>query len=602
MKFTASSDKFLYGTALLVSLVLFILVVLRAVYVPPIEDELTTFYYYIRTGGFQPFHAELDANNHVVNSALSHIFYRLFGDGLLAIRMANVLSFIVYLLYIFRFSKFFGKKYLWLLWMLCLTAPIYIISLFSLSRGYGLSLAFLTATLYHLMDFFKFGTNRAFYLGLIMVSLALWSNLALMVTVLIIGMLFGLIHIRNGLMKKPTREKLKAFGGFLVLFGLPLAYAILYTFELRAEGKLYHGSDGEFWMSCGTGVMMLIVGHWNTAEIALAGILILYGFVLMKNLRSNPEVLLNPINITLWGSVLGILLLHYLFGVNYPTDRAVIHLYPLLIIAWFWGLENEKGRWIYIPAMLFAILIGTYSVSAVNLKNTTYWSQESIPKEFYQSMVDWKALHGKTPVVSGRSFTLAGLEYFDYKAGGNLNIVAEPKFPNPHADFLIINEKENNRNIEYFDTLFYDADATLGLLRRKTPNLWSAYSQIETEHFESRSAYFSMAHINVNDLQSVPVRFDVKFTASAVGYLHNWRLVYSLKRKDKSDLEYYKVNLLRTYPEIAGKKLIESAYVFESLSADVEWLDVYVWNVGNENITISNSEVVVSGLKSNLEE
>ena len=55
----------------------FMYIIIRAYSVPIIHDEAATFFYYIQSGIFMPPEAHIDANNHILNSALAHFSYLL---------------------------------------------------------------------------------------------------------------------------------------------------------------------------------------------------------------------------------------------------------------------------------------------------------------------------------------------------------------------------------------------------------------------------------------------------------------------------------------------------------------------------------------------
>ena len=82
------SDKKIF---LLLSLLIWIYLWLRAFFIPITYDEAATFYHYIHFGRFLPFIAHWDANNHFLNSALSIISYRLLGSSELALRLPNLI-------------------------------------------------------------------------------------------------------------------------------------------------------------------------------------------------------------------------------------------------------------------------------------------------------------------------------------------------------------------------------------------------------------------------------------------------------------------------------------------------------------------------------
>ena len=105
----ASNSKCITLIGAVVAMLAYIYVVLRGYFVPPFCDEIITFFDYVRTGDMHPFYAKLDANNHVLNSAISRVFYLLFGGEIFVLRLANLLAFGGYLFYLFRFKQFFQK-------------------------------------------------------------------------------------------------------------------------------------------------------------------------------------------------------------------------------------------------------------------------------------------------------------------------------------------------------------------------------------------------------------------------------------------------------------------------------------------------------------
>src|SRR5690242_15215461 len=72
---------------------LFVYLILRAAFVPPVHDEGSTFMHYIQRDEWQPFKAHWDANNHILNSFLSAQFFKIFGQGLIPLRLASLLFF-----------------------------------------------------------------------------------------------------------------------------------------------------------------------------------------------------------------------------------------------------------------------------------------------------------------------------------------------------------------------------------------------------------------------------------------------------------------------------------------------------------------------------
>jgi len=266
------------------SFLLFVYAALRAWFVPLVYDEAFTFSYYVVTGGFQPFHSFLDANNHVINSTLTHLSFLMLGDHPFALRLPNLLALIVFLGYLIRTRDMFYDKLLWLAYFIALTSIHYVFDFFSLSRGYGLSIAFLTAAVYHAWKFKQTRQLLQYGLALTMLSLSLWSNLALMLPILAIGGLLGLYLLVKG--DSSSMYRIKGVILSLALFAAPVLYAVLFTLELKEHGKLYLGTGVSAWDAIGAGLghtMFFLSWSESFAIVSIGSYLLLAGYSAFRN-------------------------------------------------------------------------------------------------------------------------------------------------------------------------------------------------------------------------------------------------------------------------------------------------------------------------------
>jgi len=160
--------------------------VLRAVRVPFTPDEAGTFRKFVSTNILAVF-SFASANNHFLNTLLTKFFYALFGPSELALRLPNLLAYLVYLVFAFLLLQRFAKtRILVVCGFLLLNLNPYVLDFFSLSRGYGLSLGFLMAGLYFFFLFLGDMASgeprdlRDLYISLAAVSLAVLSNFVLL--------------------------------------------------------------------------------------------------------------------------------------------------------------------------------------------------------------------------------------------------------------------------------------------------------------------------------------------------------------------------------------------------------------------------------------
>ena len=105
-----SKFKYLF---LLTSVLVFFVVALRSYLVPFNHDETATFFYFIQSGKYMPFHSAIDANNHVLNSLLGNVCFHLSGSSPFSLRIPNLIALIILMLATYKISKFlnqFGSK------------------------------------------------------------------------------------------------------------------------------------------------------------------------------------------------------------------------------------------------------------------------------------------------------------------------------------------------------------------------------------------------------------------------------------------------------------------------------------------------------------
>jgi len=121
------------------------------------------------------------ANHHWLNTQLSSLSAHLFGAKEFALRLPNMLSFAVFWFFLFRISKSFLKSpFTQLTLLLLLCGNPFILDFFSLCRGYGLSIAFVTASMFYLFRIVDLKSDSKpihYYLAAIFSILALSANL-----------------------------------------------------------------------------------------------------------------------------------------------------------------------------------------------------------------------------------------------------------------------------------------------------------------------------------------------------------------------------------------------------------------------------------------
>lgn len=337
-------DSFLIFACSL-GIILFLYVVLRSFLVEPIHDELATLFHYIDYGTYWGRGMTIDANNHLLNSFLGKICYSIFGDHIWAIRLPNVLSFLLFFYSVYRISRYLKIRYLRYVFLIAMTCIPYILDYFGYCRGYGMSMAFMLFSIYLLLSIniqFKFWKTALMLFSLL---LCCYANLNLMVTA---GLILGYLGVKLLILGYKT-GKYTQFLQFLmlgVLFLAGLYIPIKFAFLLRDNGALYYGSKAGLWLTTGATLSKVVL---FTKAIGIKYVILIFlvfivgSSVLLWKHKGAKHFFEQPA--TLWsglifGNLIAIVLMRWLFGVNFPEDRVGMQLIFFFIGATLFALAD----------------------------------------------------------------------------------------------------------------------------------------------------------------------------------------------------------------------------------------------------------------------
>lgn len=360
--------------------------ILRALLVEPLFDELATLYWYIQTGYLPGRGATMDANNHILNSLISHQLFRLFGDHFFVYRLFALLTFPIY---------FFSSRKLLLksassfsiLIFLALVSVHWIFDYFSFSRGYGPSLAFLMLAFCFIQRWFE-NHRTIHYFGIILsFIIALLCNLSLLIPLVILLFYFSFIFIIR--IKDFTMKQGIGFWIITLCFATFLIPVYIYIHKLKKAGALWWGSKDGLWEVTGKSISKTIFFSDHTA---IKNLLIFWiAFIsikLISRLRNND--LRNLCCDLSWWipalfsvTLLGIELSSKLLDVNYPMDRVGMYLVPLFILSFGFTIQkSDVLRWSLLLLLWFPVSF----VAKLNLNTSVFSPEDRIHRSFYQKM------------------------------------------------------------------------------------------------------------------------------------------------------------------------------------------------------------------------
>ncbi len=558
------------GLYLILCLGLLTYVVLRAIHVPLVHDEVATYIHYVHQGEFIPGDALVDANNHILNSFLSICADRLFGTSPLSLRLFNILSFFVFAFYLFRLAFRVDDKLLRWAFIVALLGSHYLIEFFALSRGYGISMAALLGLVWHLGNYLDTHRLRDGLTILFWMFIGLGANLSLLfVMLLTIGILL--------------MDRLRTKQGSLLLI-LPMLLLILgsvaYTLKLKSIGALYYGQGDGFWQVTMETLSLYLGGEDHILPFILSAMALLSLLVYLIRPFSMAAFLKRNwlFHILLLGSLCGIFSAHMLFGANYPEDRVGLYLYPLLIGAVIQSLAHLKVRWPKLRFISLGLLyFPIHFLLNANLDHCDFWFRERVPEEFYTILSD--EFKEKDAMVTLSGYNTTALTYF---MGAQLAEQEVPPlvsfdFASDVADFVLL-RGAHQQTFDMSDLELLSTDLPSGntLWERKVKKekilLDTSYaSGIDLPNDE----YHNLFKMKLPGDQNYAISFDVTYTTDE--FPADINLVLSSKDDQGTDQQYipHSLGWRQDDPTLSERGML----YFNGSGSGEDEIVFYLWNM-----------------------
>ena len=601
-----TSEKGIFFT---ISFLIWCYLWVRAYFVPMAHDEIATFFYYVDSFRFIPYYAHMDANNHVLNSFLSWITYQLFGNSPLALRIPNLLAFPIFALFTFKIAGEIKTIAFRWFFLLTLLFTHYFIEFLALSRGYGMSMAFLLGAIFYLIKIFKGNFSiKAYTFCLLFILLAVAANLTLINTYLIIiGLLFFILFFNTAIAFK---EKLKRIALIILLGIIPLTLSAKYAFDLNAHGNLYAGSQEGFIRLTIRTLIELLTGY-NSIILAyvfiiLTAILFIFFIILLVKNRT-INFITNYKNIYFYLLILNIaatLFLGKVLKINYPEDRIGMYFYPLFVgcliftTEQFFILFKKK---IILLLLLPLVFFPIHFILKINLSYTFCYKTDMLPQNFYDKVYkDYKP--GQfPPTIGSEYFRHFCWSYMDYRNGGKLSQIYSSKYPGIETDFVISEKNDLPIFAAYYDSISYYKINDRYLLKRKQPLSKQFLADFITKEAHTTSEeFYSIAKGSADTLKGEMLHFTYKITLACKTKPFNAWVVVTILNKEGDNIryEYISLNWLRRNWDGEKDNFMNTTFI-DKLPKTADNFICYIWNMDKVSYTIKDVNVGVYKVATN---
>lgn len=586
LPFTEKSIK--TGFFILAGLV-FLLMAGRNWLVPFNHDEAATFFYYLQSGDYLPYQAHIDANNHVLNSGLGYYCFKLFGSSTFALRLPNLLSFLVMVFGIYRILPHLKKNSAQLLLISGLLFSFHWLSFFNTARGYGISMAFLILAFSFLLDYFKNPKILFFYGFLLAIQLAISANLTLLIlTIIVTGILLFFQIVQRQI------THIRIWPGYLLHFFL-LKYWIDFSLFLKENNALYYGEGNSYWEVTFQSLLELIIGTSHSAVLISLGLFvaattILALFISMKKLKENLLKMDSLLFFTLLfiGLITSFYILHIWKDLNYPEDRTALFFYPVFVLMMVFIMEKWRDHKLFWIIPLFFILHFSFSL---NISNHSMPEYETFPERFYTRLVEEQEKSKEKITIGGHRLTELMFAFMNYNHDGKLNPVDHGEEMNPYCDFGISRKKDYPKFKDEYE-IMEEADWDFVLLeRKKKMKRLLVHQEGATNWQEGEQEFTEYFRISDTTISNSPLWVEMEFEIDhAAQPLHAW-MILAIDDENGEQILYKRIPLhwLRYSWNQSGKQKI--GWITPRFSPKIKTMVIYLWNQKKEFVKIRTHSI-----------
>ena len=576
--------------------VLWLYVILRALFVSPLHDEVATWFHFIETGKIWGEDAQLDANNHLLNSLFGKISYKLFGESFFLFRLPNVLCFALYFWGIRHLLRGLQPlaRYVALLGITCIP---YTLEYFAYTRGYGMSIAcFVWVLIFaqRLLDDFRLINVFGLYF---FAFTAILSNVSFLTTGCLAVLLTGICFLYN-LRKLPVLQ-LAGIAVLTLLFFLACKPLVELSMVMKEAGTLYYGSLDGLWDVTGKTLSryVLFADGDFLCYVFSAVILALLVYHVWKlfttGLRSYLERPEGLFAFFFFGLLTLIVIMAEAFQINYPEDRVAMQLIPLFLLLAVATLSTfRRGTTAFFLLLFFPVTLLLH----VSLSTSVFTPDERMTDTFYAQV---KKELTEASTLSGYPTMQLTWALHERKAGFKNFMHLETTFQ-PNADVVLVKSSLTPKHAKLGDYTIIARDPDAGYIayKRKTSFYRKPLLRVGLEQVQSQSEFIDLARFSVQEnWANKPLLITVKGTVKREQKTDIESIVISSTKKNGEAFRYEAFDL-RWYNGINAQEIsFEMNYEFTALDPEEGDFCVYLWNKRLQSMQVKNCTVYIYALE-----
>ena len=578
---------------LITSGVIFIIVALRSYYVPFNHDEAATFFMYIQSGKYMPFHSQVDANNHVLNSFLGNICFHLFGSSPFSMRIPNLIGFLILIGSVYKISQSLQQLGSKVFLTIAFLVSFHWLTFFSVCRGYGLSMALLIAGIAYVLSYIS-DTNKIgfFYASILFFQLAISSNLILIIVVLVLSGMMLIVQLINRRLVKPLV--------LLVWFihAVAIYYWLSFSFYLQDNGALYYGAGESYWKVTFVSLVQLLLGFSTSfiKWVLIVAFLITVSLTVYLNkslLLKLYDQLRKPSYPLLFLVVLAVLsvgfyAMHKTMGVNYPEDRTGLFFYVFFVLLVCFSFDQLPLKINKIVLSVLSILFVTHFAWNLDFRKHSLGTYETIPQHFYETLLKEQQKTPERITIGGHRVRELFFGFMNYRNGGYLNPADPTETMQMNCDYYIATQLEKKYFDNYYDVIDTEPDWGFLVLKRKEKMIKNKLVDLKDISITNNSNEFIEIYHqgDTTFTNTKPLIAEVNFDIEHISVPTNTWLVFQINDGEDQTLYFKRYPLQWTGYDNNGKKNLSYSLTSGNLPSHTKKIVCFFWNIDQQPLSI----------------
>jgi hypothetical protein len=362
----------------------------KASHTPFTHDESFTYMTYVKKSvwGIISMESPASANNHILNSLSMKVIDKLLPATPFNLRLPNLFGHLIFIIFSSLLSLQFKRNFLKIAAFIFINCNIYLIDLFSLARGYGLSLCFLMMHWYFLNRVFANAKDKVSFRWMV---IALLMSIASNFSIIYYSLALGLICLSIDLYKYQQSGILADSIVFSHWMFMTLCILTMFAFcygpilKLIQYKQLYFGGTQNIfadtvyslvYYSCISFKMddyRLQLIYYAVLISFCLFLLILVQAVFKRRLFKETNFFMAALGFVLVIQVV----FFYLFNTKFLIQRTAAFLIPLYMLSLLALINEADGSILGIITFLLSLVILPTSISSVPLNYSLNWSYDA---------------------------------------------------------------------------------------------------------------------------------------------------------------------------------------------------------------------------------